>query len=80
MIYDPYPQMFLFMKKKNLWPFSMDGLKLSQGYENHFEEGVFVRFTIKLAEIVGTHFLSTSERRTIQIPRSDPKKGVSVLI
>ena len=81
MIYDPYPQMFLFMKKKNLLHFFMDGLKLSQGQnENHFLEGVFVRFTIKFAEIVGTHFLSTSEGRTIQIPRSDPKKGVSVLI
>ena len=31
MIYDPYPQMFLFMKKKNLLHFFMDGLKLSQG-------------------------------------------------
>ena len=36
-------------------------------------------FAIKLQEIVGTHFLSTSEGQTTQILKSDPKKGVSVV-
>ena len=40
--------------------------------------GGSLRFTIKFPEIVGTHFLSTSEGWTTQIPKSDPKKGVSI--
>ena len=43
--------------------------------------GGSLHFTIKFSsEIVGTHFLSTSEGRATQIPKSDPKKGVSVLM
>ena len=30
-------------------------------------------------EIAGTHFLSTSDRQTTQILKSNPKKGVSVV-
>ena len=37
-------------------------------------------FTIKLPEIAGTHFLSTSEGRTVQTPKSDSKKGILVLM
>ena len=38
-------------------------------------------FSIKVPDIAGTHFLSTSERRATQkIQKSDPKKGVSVLM
>ena len=37
-------------------------------------------FTIKLAEIAGTNFLSTSEGRTAQTPKSDSKKGILVLM
>ena len=43
-------------------------------------QGGSLLFTIKFVEIAGTHFLSTSEGRTTQIPKSDPKKGVSVLM
>ena len=32
----------------------------------------------KFPEIAGTHFLSTSERQTTQILKSDPKGGVLV--
>ena len=54
--------MFLFMKKKTWWLFLIDGVRLPQGYnENQFEEAVYVLYTIKFPEIVGTHFLSTSE-------------------
>ena len=41
--------------------------------------GGSLHFTIKFPEIVGTHFLSNSEGQTTQIPKSDPKKGVSIL-
>ena len=37
-------------------------------------------FTIKFPEIAGTHFLPTSEEQTTQIPRSHPKKGVSIFM
>ena len=36
-------------------------------------------FTIKFPEIGGTHCLSISEGQTTQTPKSDPKKGVSVV-
>ena len=35
---------------------------------------------IKLPEIAGTHVLSTSEGGTKQIPKSESKKGASVLM
>ena len=39
----------------------MGGIRLPPGQnENHFD-GDSLRFTIKFPEIVGTHFLSTSE-------------------
>ena len=80
-INNPDPQMFLFMKKKTLWHFFMDGVHLPQGqYKNHFEEAVFsLLFTIKFSEIAGTHLLSTSEGQKTQIVKSDPRKGVSVI-
>ena len=64
--------MFFFMKnKKNLWPFFMDGVQLLSGGS--------LLFT-KFPEITGTHFLSISEGQATQIPISDSKKGLSVLI
>ena len=61
--------MFVFMKKINLYdPFHGWGSTASS-----------LLFTIKFPEIAGTHFLSTSEGKTAQILKSDPKKGVSVV-
>ena len=33
----------------------------------------------KFPEIAGTHFLSTSDRKTTQILKSEPNKGVQVI-
>ena len=68
------------MKKKTLWPFFMDGVRLASRLESELLRGGSLRFTIKFPEIVGTHFLSTSEGRTTQISKSDPKKGVLILM
>ena len=43
-------------------------------------QGGSLLFTIKFPECFGTHFLSTSEERAAQSQKSDPKKGVSVLM
>ena len=37
-------------------------------------------FIIEFPKITGTQFLLNSEERTIKISKSDPKKGVSVLM
>ena len=66
---DPDPQMFLFMKKRLYGPFSWMGL-------NHFEGVVYFLPLSSQKLLVRTHFLSTSKGRTMQIPKSDPKKGV----
>ena len=42
-------------------------------------EAVYFLSLIKFSEIAGTHFLSTSEGKTTQILKYDPKKGVSVV-
>ena len=79
-INNPDPQMFLFIKKKRLYgPFSWMGFNCLKARMRTTLEGSLL-FNIKFPEIAGTHFLSTSEGRTTQIPKSDPKKGVSVLM
>ena len=74
---DPDPQMSLFMKKRLYghfygWNSTASGLEPLRGGS--------LLFTIKFTKTAVTHFLSTSEGRTTQIPKSDPKKGVSVLM
>ena len=70
----------LFFKKKKLYgPFHEWGSTASR-LEWEPLWGGSLRFTIKFPEIVGTHFLSISEGRNIQIPKSDSKKGVSILM
>ena len=79
-INNPDPQMFLFYEKQTLRPFFMDGVQLPQAQgQNHFEEAVYFLPLSSPKLLVGTHFISTSEGQTTQIPRSDPKRGVSVL-
>ena len=70
---------FVFMKEKTLWPFLWMGLDcLKARMKTNLRRQL--RFTIKFPEIIGTHFLSTSEGGTTQIPKSDPKKRVSILL
>ena len=72
--------MFLFYEKRLYGPFSWMKLDCLKARMRKLLEGDSLRFTIKFPEIVGTHFLSTCEGRTTQIPKSDPKKGVSILM
>ena len=57
----------------------MDGVQLPRLEWEPFWGGSLL-FTIKFPEIGDTHFLSISERQTTQIMKSDPKKGVSLVV
>ena len=68
--------MFSFMKKRLYGPFREWGSSASRiEWEPPWGGGLL--FTIKLPEIAGTQFLSTSEGQTTEILKSDPKKEVS---
>ena len=71
--------MFLFMKKRLSGLFSGMGLDCLKARMRTTLRRQFTFYDIKFPEIVGTHFLSTSEGQTTQILKSDPKKGVSVV-
>ena len=71
--------MLFFMKKKLYRPFHGWGSTASWlEWEPHWRGSLL--FTIKFPEIAGTHFSSTSDRQTTQILKSDPKKGVLVVV
>ena len=63
----------LFYEKKTLWTFHGWASTASR-LEWKLLWGGSLLFTIKLPEIAGTHFLSTSEGKTTQILKSDPKE------
>ena len=70
--------MFFFMKKKLYGPFHGWGSTASMLEWEQLWGGILL-FTIKFPQIVGTHFLSTSEGQTTQVLKPDPKKGGSVV-
>ena len=70
-----------FYEKKRLYDlFSWIGLDCLQAWmKTNLRRRQFT-FYHKFSELVRTHFLSTSEGSTTKIPKSDPKKGVSILM
>ena len=77
---DPDPQKFLFIKKRLSGLFSGMELDCLRARMRTALRRQLRFYDIKFPEIVGTHFLSTSEGQTTQIPKSDPKKGLSILM
>ena len=58
----------------------MDGVRLTQGWnENHFEKVVHV-LPLSSQKLLVFIFLSNFEGRTTKIPKSDPRNQVSILI
>ena len=59
----------------------MDRVPLPQAQDwNYLEEAVYFVALSSQKFLVASHFLSTSEGRTTQMQKSDPKKGVLVLM
>ena len=49
-------QIMLYLKLKTLWPLSMGGIQLSQGYRDSM--GGSLLFTSKSLEVPGTHLIN----------------------
>ena len=77
---DPDPQKFVFIKNRLSCLFSGMELDCLWARMRTALRRQLRFYDIKFPEIVGTHFLSTSEGQTTQIPKSDPKKGLSILM